>query len=121
MNYEDKTDLQIECLVSAEKWKEKCLSKKHWNNTAQRTYREIQEGTCVYADARYCSNPSDAQSIILETCMTIELAHPELGGVGTNTIYNPRGTDWQCDYEDNEQWLRAAMICYLEMKESENG
>ena len=69
----------------------------------------------------FCKNPSDAQSIILDTCMTIELAHPELGGFGTNTIYNPRGTDWQCDYEDNKQWLRAAMICFLKMKESENG
>ena len=68
-----------------------------------------------------CNNPYHAQSIILQTCMTIELAHPELGGVGTNTIYNPRGTDWQCDYEDNKQWLRAAMICFLKMKESDNG
>ena len=67
------------------------------------------------------SKPENACPIILQTCMTIELAHPKLGGVGTNTIYNPLGTDWQCDYEDNKQWLRAAMICFLKMKESENG
>ena len=67
-----------------------------------------------------CNNPADAWPIILETCMTIELADPNLGGIGTNTIYNPRGTDWQCDYTDNSQCFRAAMICFLEMKDEQD-
>ncbi|AUR84080.1 NinX [Vibrio phage 1.047.O._10N.286.55.F2] len=66
-----------------------------------------------------CNNPSDAWPIILQTCMTIELPDPNLGGIGTNTIYNPRGTDWQCDYEDKDKCFRAAMICFLKMKDAE--
>lgn len=68
-----------------------------------------------------CNNPSDAWPIILSTGMDIELAHKDLGGIGTCTIYNPMGTDWQCDFDSNHKALRAAMICFLKMKESENG
>lgn len=68
----------------------------------------------------YCNNPSDAWPIILSYCMDVELSHPELGDIGTCTIYNPMGTDWQCDFTDNNKALRAAMICFLKMKDAEN-
>lgn len=73
------------------------------------------DGFDISVGVDYCNNPSDSWPIILDTCMTIELAHPELGQIGTNTIYNPFGTDWQCDYTENKDCLRAAMIVYLEM------
>lgn len=66
-----------------------------------------------------CNNPSDAWPIILHTCMSIELAHSDLGDIGTCTIYNPMGADWQCDFTDNANALRAAMICFLKMKDAE--
>ena len=31
MNYEEMSDLEIDFLVSAEKWKERCLSLNNWN------------------------------------------------------------------------------------------
>lgn len=77
------------------------------------------EVTRKYGEFDPCNVASDAWPIIVNTCMTIELAHPELGQVGTNTIYNPFGTDWQCDYTDNKDCFRAAMIVYLEMNDAQ--
>lgn len=64
-------------------------------------------------DKRYCSDINIAWPIILECCMDIELSHPLLGGTGTCTIYNPKGTDWQVDFNDNSDSIKAAMICFI--------
>lgn len=67
----------------------------------------------------FCNDPAVSWPIILSTGMSVELAHPDLGGIGTCTIYNPMGTDWQCDFDNNDDALWAAMVCFLEMKDSE--
>lgn len=66
-----------------------------------------------------CNVPNHAWPIILPTGMDIELVHKDLGCTGTCTIYNPMGTDWQCDFDSNDDALRAAMICFLKMKDAE--
>lgn len=116
MNYEDKSDYEINCRVAL-----------YLGHRVSREHECIETGSCFILTKTYgeriefnpCNNPNHAEPIIIETCMTIELAHPLLGGIGTNTIYNPRGMDWQCDYIDNSQWMRAAMICFLNMKDEE--
>ena len=113
MFYENMSDLEIDFLVSAEKWKERCLSLNQWNDAAKETYKEIQSGTCVYADARYCNNPTDAWPIIVENHINIEWFSDDEG------IYaSAKGTtDWTGgSLADHENPLRAAMICFLKMK-----
>lgn len=109
-NYEDKTDLQLDYLVSAEKWKDRCMSKQQWNNTAQRTYKEIQDGKCVYADARHCSNPSDAWPIM--NVSRIEIKRDSCQA-HISSYFNP--TFVVSCRNDEKEVLRAAMICFLEM------
>ena len=117
-NYDELSDLQIECLVSAEKWKEKCLSKQQWNNVAQRTYKEIQAGTCVYADARYCSNPYEIMPIAIKHGFSIELPDENLGGIGQITKYVPNDTDIVVEFTDKP--YRAISICFLKLKDATN-
>jgi hypothetical protein len=83
-------------------------------------------GPTIYKEAtRYnefnpCGNASDAWPVILSTGMSVELAHPDLCGIGTCTIYNPRGKDWQCDFDNNDDALWAAMVCFLKMKDEQD-
>ena len=127
MKYEDKSDYEINKEVS-KYWDviSKYLGLEDteitFNDENETVYVIAENGVFEWLPVTYfdpCNNPNDAEPIILETCMTIELAHPLLGGIGTNTIYNPQGMDWQCDYTDNSQWMRAAMICFLNMKDEE--
>lgn len=123
MNYEDMSDFEINKAVllvedvdgdiesiTCRNTKMKCI-----NSVAVVKFKGIDEP----ASYNPCNNPSDAWPIILQTCMTIELPDPNLGGIGTNTIYNPMGADWYCDYEDKGECFRAAMICFLKMKDAE--
>jgi len=112
MNYENMSDLEIDFLVSAEKWKERCLSLNTWNDSAKETYKDIQSGTCVYADARYCNNPTDAFPIIVENNITIELSHDCT--FEAYTTFN--GKRCSAIFSEKRDALRAAMICFLKMK-----
>ena len=40
MFYENMSDLEIDFLVSAEKWKERCLSLNNWNDTEKKPIRK---------------------------------------------------------------------------------
>lgn len=111
--YEDMSDLKVECMISAEKWKLRCLSLNQWNNTAKRKYVEIQNGQCVYADARYCNNPSDIMPIAIESKLKIEWLDDDEGDYCN--VQSPCGSV----FSDNENPYRAMSICFLKMKEAE--
>lgn len=117
-NYDEMSDMQIEFRVSAEKWKERCLKDKKWNNTAQRTYKEIQDGNCVYADARYCSSANDIMPIAIEHGFSIELPDVNLGGIGKITKYIEGDTDIYVEFTGIP--YRPIAICFLKMKDAEN-
>ena len=118
MNYEDMSRFEINKLVAMH---ESLIINESQPMAKRATGSEVSVNDIVSSFMfNPCSEPSDAWPIILKTKMTIELADPNLGGIGTNTIYNPRGSDWHYDYEDNEECFYAAMICFLKMKDAEN-
>jgi hypothetical protein len=80
----------------------------------------INNGSGFYRETSvdYCNNPTDMWPIINNSHMSIELPHPDLGWVGTISIYNSHGTDWQVDFSEDESPLRAAAIVFLMMQES---
>ena len=110
MNYEELSDVGVNHCVSAELFKEDKFSKKQWNNNAQRTFKEIMDGRCVYKSAHYCNNPSDAWPVIIAN--------------GISLVY--MGGDWEAhalsEFGDeahnttHKNPLRASMICFLKMR-----
>ncbi|AUR93245.1 NinX [Vibrio phage 1.186.O._10N.286.49.E3] len=116
MNYEDMSDFEINKLVAG-----KAFGSHEWVCVSSWSDDEFVASLINHTQEKFdpCNNPSDAWPIILTTGMSIELAHEDLGGIGTCTIYNSMGTDWYCDFTDNSKALRAAMICFLKMKDSE--
>ncbi|CAH9011829.1 putative NinX [Vibrio phage 199E37-1] len=118
MNYEEMSDFEINKLVvlaidtdgdiesvTQRKSKLKCIS-----NQALVKLNDINEPEPFNP----CNNPSDAWSIILENKINIEWRdslklHPLAKGTGGNA----------CHWSDKNP-LRAAMICFLKMKDAEN-
>jgi hypothetical protein len=120
-NYENMSRFEINKLVSKNTdFGEIVVSINDSNETVYLCEKDGIFSMIPISDFDPCSNPSDAWPIILPTGMSIELAHPDLGGIGTCTIYNPMGTDWQCDFDNNDDALWAAMVCFLKMKDDQD-
>lgn len=67
----------------------------------------------------YCNNPSDAWPIIVENRIDIEFPDEYGYAVGTASKFIEGDTDIVVDFEKPCEALRAAMIVYLMLKESE--
>lgn len=116
MNYEEMSDFEINKKVLLRLGKELHHIQSKDNSHGAVNSRLLNNGCKV---VNYCNNATDAWPIIVENFMDVDLPHPELGNVGTITIYNPRGTDWQVDFSEKDNALRAAMICFLKMKDDQ--
>lgn len=112
MNYEDKTDFELEVMVAdfeGIKWHSSPKNSPNGHWLYSNKYKEI-EGDSV-EKPKYCTNPSDAWPIIQQTWVT--LMSPSCRGYGT--LWDNAVMRYKCGK------LRAAMICFLKMKESQNG
>lgn len=71
------------------------------------------------ASVDYCSNPSDAWPIITEHGISLVWMDAKVRYYEAHGINEDRADeDWHSQHPNA---LRAAMICFLKMKESENG
>lgn len=77
-------------------------------------------GYAEYIKADYCNNPADAWPIIQRNHISI-IYEEAIGKWCAGNIYWVDGCEWQfeIDFMD-ENPLRAAMIFYLSMQESQN-
>ncbi len=104
MNYEEMNKMQINKHVA------RALNLE-WNAIASDGL--IIDGKSLSVD--YCNNPSDAWPIIVDN--EIDIYFNSSSGHGAyKHISNQRGIDVA-----NKNPLRAAMICFLKMKDAENG
>ena len=105
------SDFEIECLVSAELWKEHCIKENKWIPAAKRTYKFIQRGECVYKNARYCSNWNDAGFIIEKYGISLVFTDGN-----AEALYFDSQLKADMFNTENSNPLRAVMICFLKMK-----
>ncbi|AUR81448.1 NinX [Vibrio phage 1.005.O._10N.286.48.F2] len=116
MNYEDMNINQINANVTREVFG--CHGWEFSENGGDCSFYHCGvDGNGYYEQAvlDYCNNPSDAWTIIVENKINIEWRdslklHPLAKGTGGNA----------CHWSDKNP-LRAAMICFLKMKDAENG
>lgn len=88
---------------------------------------DIPKHHAVIMTKDYCNNPSDAWSIILES--RISLLIPDDGTLSSEAVVIERHIGYDDDEihcsinysTQNDNPLRAAMICFLKMKDAENG
>ncbi len=117
MNYEDMSDHEINMAVT-------CIENncQGWATTASNTgfYHCGIDGGGFYEVecVDYCSNPSDAWAIIVKSKIGIT---PSCEKWMANN-FNPSNSGWihvqTMHYDKNP--LRAAMICFLKMKDAES-
>lgn len=103
-NYSEMSDFEINKLVAI------CLGVK-----PRKTISFIGKEKDIYPD--YCNNPSDAWPIILSSLIALKPVKLYVGG---HRWFASKGDgDFGLKFASNNP-LRAAMIVYLMMKESEN-
>jgi len=120
MNYEEMSDLQINSAVLCEV-DEKVSMMEYNEETDEFFYCDADgEGGGFFKAPDYCNNPSDAWPIIFEN--KIDIAHTVGGGVSC-AIFKPndRGLYQEFYSTTDKKPFRAAMICFLKMKDAENG
>mgnify|MGYP000976120782 CR=1 FL=1 len=114
MNYEEMSDLEIAARV---------LTAKGISYKIERGICFInhgyEDGACVFTHFDPCNNWADAGPIIVENKMTISpqanFDESQWGAsCGVDDNLNPEFAVW------SENPLRAAMICFLEIKDAEN-
>ncbi|AUR87386.1 NinX [Vibrio phage 1.100.O._10N.261.45.C3] len=114
MNYEDMNIDQINANVTREVFG--CHGWEFSENGGDCSFYHCGvDGNGYYEQAvlDYCNNPSDAWPIIVESRITV-------------TPYDDENQGWFATYDtsffiDHKNPLRAAMICFLKMKDAENG
>lgn len=73
-----------------------------------------------YGSVDYCNNPSDAWPIITENSISVfDTGKNVYGWAASDNIFKFYNHDKQI-YHFNKNPLRAAMICFLKMKEAES-
>ncbi len=114
MNYEDMSDHEINMAVTC--IENKCQGWSVLGDNSGFYHCGVDGGGFYEVECvDYCNNPSDAWPIIVDNKINIEWRdslklHPLAKGTGGNA----------CHWSDKNP-LRAAMICFLKMKDSENG
>ena len=130
MNYEDMSDFEINKAVlliqdvdddiesiTCRNTKLKCI-----NSVAIVKFKGIEE------PARFnpCNNPSDAWPIIVENAISIQPVHDVAAGGYYKLSEIKYWTAWATNrqsvdsFTEDKNPLRAAMICFLKMKDAEN-
>lgn len=119
MNYEEMIDFEINLKVAN-------LVRDEWINVSRKEGSETclhiidsngATGHTKHSYVDYCNNPSDAWPIIVENgislvWMNAEVSYYEAHGINEE-IWDE---DWQSQHPNA---LRAAMICFLKMKDAE--
>ncbi len=108
INYDELSDFEINKLVAESLGLDAIGQSERENNSSIWLY-DLQ----AYVD--YCNNPNDAWPIIVENKMTIV---PTTVGLKEWTAWHPNKGLAATTQDDNP--LRAAMIVFLMMKESDN-
>jgi hypothetical protein len=113
MNYEEMSDhdinMAVTCIVyNCHDWPVKD------NNSG--FYHCGVDGSCHYIVncIDFCNSPSDSWHIILENNITLELSADSL--YEAYSVVN--GVRFSVQFSEKSRALRAAMICFLKMKES---
>ncbi|HHZ8506611.1 TPA: phage protein NinX family protein [Morganella morganii] len=105
--YRDKSDFEINCQVLATfvpDIEHMCLS-----NDERSFYHCGFDGNGFYETTipDYCNNPADAMPIVIEN---------EISMVRVNNEWSARQFNNHCIEVNNSNYYRAAMICFLMMK-----
>ncbi|MBT0394872.1 DUF2591 family protein [Morganella morganii subsp. morganii] len=122
--YRDKSDFEINCQVLATfepDIEHMCLS-----NDKKSFYHCGFDGNGFYETTipDYCNNPADAMPIIIENKITV--AYDKLYETWCAHVGSVMGDgDWDYSIEPvinycDDNYYRAAMICFLMMKDAEN-
>lgn len=122
--YRDKSDFEINCQVLATfepDIEHMCLS-----NDKKSFYHCGFDGNGFYETTipDYCNNPADAMPIVIENKITV--MHDSIGNTWcahAGSVMDDCGWDYKITpvhYADSDNYYRAAMICFLMMKEAEN-
>ena len=114
MRYEEMSDFEVDNHVSAELWKIERLARNDWSDNSKKVYAEIQVGLCVFASGQYCNNPSDAWPIIIEHRICIDWYSGDLWRSVIDNQFEA-GEYRRISFCDKNP-LRAAMICFLKIK-----
>ena len=126
MNYEDMSDHEINMAVT-------CIENncQGWSVLGDNSgfYHCGVDGNGYYEQAAldYCNNPSDAWPIIVENAISIQPVHDVAAGGYYKLSEIKYWTAWATNrqsvdsFTEDKNPLRAAMICFLKMKDAENG
>ena len=113
MNYEEKSDLEI----AARALTAKGIPHKIENGRCFINHG-YKDGACIFTLFDPCNNPSDAWSIIFENKISIGWFCGEKWRAEADNQFMPGSYKQFTSIDENP--LRAAMICFLKMKDAEN-
>lgn len=113
MNYEEMSDFEINKLVATH---ESLIINEGQSTSKQPTAVMVNDIVQSFMFDP-CNNPSDAWPIIVDNCINIEFYKDRVKSCVE--IKTRHGVEFINSYNKDKSPLRAAMICFLKMKDAE--
>ncbi|AUR82023.1 NinX [Vibrio phage 1.017.O._10N.286.55.C11] len=127
MNYEDMSDFEINTKVALIKYQGLIQLESEGDGVfVSRVDDKYDFVNIVHSNFNPCNNPSDAWLIIVENAISIQPVHYVAAGGYYKLSEIKYWTAWATNrqsvdsFTEDKNPLRAAMICFLKMKDAEN-